>query len=55
MDWAKIVILCATGLILIVMVATWQRHPTACPDGYVSIYRTSGAAACAAYVVEPVK
>lgn len=58
MSWAHIVLAGAAGVLLIVAVASYaSRHPNpaSCPDGYVSIYRTSGAPACAAYVVEPVK
>lgn len=57
MSWAHTVLAGAAGVLIIVAVAAYfaPKRPGACPDGYVSIFRTSGAPACAAYVVEPVK
>lgn len=56
MSWAHMVLAGAAGVLIIIVIAAYApKRPGACPDGYVSIYRTSGAAACAAYVVEPVK
>lgn len=58
MSWTHMVLAGAAGVLLIIVVASYEwrhPHPVSCPDGYVSIYRTSGTAACASYVVEPVK
>ena len=57
MVWDRISLFVALGIVLalVLSLASWSRRSAACPDGYVSVYRTTGQPACAAYVVEPVK
>jgi hypothetical protein len=57
MSWSHIIVGGVFGVVAIVMVVAFfaPKRTGGCPDGYVLIYRTSGAPACAAYVVEPVR
>ena len=58
--WLGVALAVAQIAIVAVMWAVAYRlefsgRSAACPDGYVSVFRTTGQPACAAYVVEPVR